>query len=285
VAAGEQVFARSPGASAGSRIIAAPFEFYTTGEDNLRITSFCSVANVALALDLRTIDNKGSINAHRHAHAPSSDRTAKSDDIVLGVGAVMNITTFATAGAPKFGQCFVIVQLIRGIGAAAVVLGTMLQGYVTQRQALGWPGSPIQSSFSGEPPVLQIASGPHALGTDWHIECPAGARWSIENIFTGLVTVGAATRIAITQISRGGVFTAFINPTQSQVGALSANYTWAPNLLYDQKITSTIQNCPLPAPCMLSAGDQIGGFTIGLTVFDQWNPAQLSYREWLEVAA
>lgn len=149
MAAIERAFVASPVSSAAGRVIASPFQFYTTGEDNLRIVSSNSLAGVSLRVEARFIDPAGTISAQSWDHVPNSDRTPRTTDYRLGVGALLNLTVYASSGAPRIGQTFVMVQLIRGDAPAAIVLGTMLQGYVTAVQHLAWPGSPIQSSIEG----------------------------------------------------------------------------------------------------------------------------------------
>src|SRR5262249_46183156 len=115
-----------------------------------------------------------------------SNRTAKTEDFVLGGGLVTNLSVFATAGSPLIGQCFVIVQLVRSLGVTAYVMGTMLQGYVTTTQNLGWPGSAIVSSTDGEPAIRDIVGTDPVAGAGWSETVPAGARWELVT-FGGIV--------------------------------------------------------------------------------------------------
>src|SRR5213592_1900599 len=173
----ERVFVAQPLASAGGRIIASPFQFYVTGEDHLRVISVNSLAGVRLKLQGRFIDTSGKLDAFSYDHIPTSDRTATTTMHQLGVGAVLNLTVFASTGAPVSGQTFVIVQLTRGLGAAAIVLGTLLQGYVTSAQHLGWPGSPIVTSTAGEPLIRKIVGTTPGAGNNINETVPTGARW------------------------------------------------------------------------------------------------------------
>src|SRR5204863_2582589 len=97
-----------------------------------------------------------SIIANSVDHVPNTDRSVKTSDHPLGVGQLLNLTVFASAGAPLIGQTYVKVQLIRGVGAAAIVLGTLLGGYVTAVHALGFPGSPIENSLTATPAIRYI---------------------------------------------------------------------------------------------------------------------------------
>ena len=172
----ERPFLALPAASAGGRVIASPFQFVTTGEDALRLVSVNARPGVRLKIQARRYNTAGGIDANAWDHIPNDDRTPRSDDYPIGVGALLNLTVFASSGTPLVGQTFVIVQLVRGVGAAAIVLGTMLQGYVTSTQGLGWPGSPITSSTDAEPCVRAIQGTQPAPGVEISETVPTGAR-------------------------------------------------------------------------------------------------------------
>ena len=107
-------------------MISSPFQFVADSDTFLRVVSVCSVAGVTLAIQGRRLDEKGQLQALTETHAPSSDRSVRTQDYALGVGAVLNLTVFASAGTPLKGQCYVMVQLLRNFGGTAIVLGTLL---------------------------------------------------------------------------------------------------------------------------------------------------------------
>src|SRR4051812_10049451 len=112
MAATERQIVAQPTASAGGRVISSPFQFYTTGEDRLRVTSFNSLTGVALKIQSRFVDSKGAVQANAEDHIPLSNRTARQTEHELGAGALLNLTVFANTGTPQIGQTFVIVQLV-----------------------------------------------------------------------------------------------------------------------------------------------------------------------------
>lgn len=280
----EVAFVAQPSVSASNRVIASPFEFYVTGEDALRIVSVCSVAGVHIKLQGRFIDERGTINANAWDHTPNSDRTTVTDDVPIGVGALLNLTVFASAGSPLIGQCFVIVQLVRGTGAAAIVLGTLLQGYVTSRQGLGWPGSPIQASTDGLPPVRVITPLPPNPGQEFTATVPTGARWEIIGVLNRFITsatvIDRFCYLDFNDPIQGDI--ALCSPAISQQASTNRIQTWAPNLPVASLLSQIIQ-MPMPNGLFLTAGQFIQSSTPNMQIGDVYTSIHIVVREWLEV--
>src|SRR5437764_14870702 len=113
MAGAERVFLATPIPTAGARVIATPFQFWTSGEDNLRVLSVNSLSNVRLKVQGRFLAPDGTITAASHDHTPHSDRTVVTTESALGVGAVLNLVVYATDATPRIGQTIVTVQLLR----------------------------------------------------------------------------------------------------------------------------------------------------------------------------
>jgi hypothetical protein len=282
VGATERAFVATPVPTAGARVIASPFQFWTTGEDNLRVVSVCSVTGVALKVQGRFIDPSGTIGAASYDHTPNSDRTAKTDEFPLGVGAVLNLVTFARTGSLQSGQCFVIVQLIRGRGAAAIVLGTLLQGYVTTTQALAWPGSPIVSSTEGEPAIRQIVGTAPAHGVGISESVPTGARWQLLTLLVNVTAdVPPLTSTLNFQVFTPAAAAALSYPLQQ---SFTANPTaachWLTGFSAADTAASGTPRTALPSPLLLPAGSSFVTTNFGTV---QQSAPLYTVREWLEV--
>jgi hypothetical protein len=184
----EQVFVGQPSIFGGARLLPSPSQFFLTGEDKLRVVSANSLVGVSLKVQWRTATLAGDVVPSSQDHTPNSDRTVNRQDYELGSGSLLNVTVFASAGAPLSGQTFVIVQLVRGDGPAAIVLGTLLAGYVTAVQALGFPGSPIASSTDGHGAIRTIIGTSPAAGVECAEVVPTGARWELVSFVATIVT-------------------------------------------------------------------------------------------------
>lgn len=126
-------------------------QFYLTGEDNLRV----EVRNVDVAGPV-LIAGRFWSEAERRVQVfaqnydlgvPADSRTL---ELKLPAGSLLNLRIGTTATSSfVLGTVFARAQIIRGLGATAVVLATILQGYFSRGNDLGWPGSPIQTEHDG----------------------------------------------------------------------------------------------------------------------------------------
>lgn len=280
----ERAFFAQPVPGVGGRVIASPFQFVTTGEDNLRIISVNAVVGVRVKLQGRWLDSSGDIKSAAWDHTPASDRSATSSDIDLGSGALLNLTVFASAGAPTIGQTFVIVQLIRGVGPVALVLGTLLQGYVTHTQGLGWPGSPIQSSLDGGGAYRSFDGTVPAPGVGIFETVPMGAQWDVLSISATATTDAnpGIRRPFVTFLD--GFIPIAASVSYGTLGPSASNgFTFAQGLSFESVIAGSVNVSGLPTRLRLLAGQQLSLLLTNVQVGDQWFAPRLSVREWLEV--
>lgn len=280
----EQAFPSTAAAFGGGRVITSPFQFVADADTFLRVVSVCSVAGVTLAVQGRRLDDNGQIQPMRETHTPNSNRTSKTQDYGLGRGAILNLTVFASAGAPLAGQCYVMVQLLRNFGGTAIVLGTLLGGYVTAVQALGFPGSPIVSSLQGEPALRDILGTDPLAGNVAVETVPAGARWELTAARVILVTSGVGPdRRVILQLTGGGVVFAQLLSLNTQPLGTSLTYTCGSNVEGTSDLGAGFIQFGTPARSLLPAA---GSFLFTHTNFDagdNYQAPQYQVREWLEV--
>src|SRR5213592_2214118 len=131
---------------------------YVTGEDNLRLTTIGSLAGVTVALEGRRVTPSGCIVPLGERHVASSNRVASSNIFPLGDGVLTHVQLRASAGAPRRGQTFAILEVVRGRDGTVQPLATLLQGYVTTTPKLAWPGIPIGASSDG-PGLIRSVTG------------------------------------------------------------------------------------------------------------------------------
>lgn len=280
-----RVFPARPLELAGGRILPSPSQFYVTGEDRLRIVSACSLAGVVVQLRARIADFAGDTVPEAWSHTPNSDRTVRTEDFELGVGSLLNVHAFASAGSPRVGQCFVMVQLVRGLGTAALVLGTLFAGYVTSAQSLGYPGSPIQRSTDSEPPPRVITGSVPAVGAEILETVPTGARWRLVSAVVTFVTdVTAITRSPRLEFRESNItFALFPNPLDV-TGSLTRFLVWVEGLAYDAPHSSNVGVGGLPQSVILLSNQTIRTNTENLQLGDQFTGIAYTVQEWLEVS-
>jgi hypothetical protein len=266
------------------RVTPASFPFYTTGEDNLRVSSYNSAAGVSLKISGRLLDTNGRATSDTWDHTPNTDRSVKMTDITLSGSTLLNITVFASAGAPQIGQTFVKVQLIRGIGAGAIVLGTILQGYVTFSQALGFPGSAIQLSQEGPGCIRNITGTAQVNGFDFSETVPTGARWELMQVFAFYhASPAIGTRYTEFRTMVGAVVTMLVGAATSIVANGNGHFQWGPNLPVFAPTDDDIRQQPIPSPTVLISGERFLAFTLNIDANDQWTGPFYKVREWIDV--
>lgn len=281
----ESLFSAQPTPIGAGGVIVSPFQFVTTGEENLRIESIGSAAGVTVAVSYRYWTPAGGIQANTQTHTPNSDRTVARSDFALGAGALLNLAVYASAGAPAIGQCFVRVQIIRGLSGATIVLGTLLQGAVTASQGLGWPGSPIQNTLEVEPYTRFVAGTRPAAGSDWIEQVPTNARWELLAIRCNLVTVaGGADRRTTLSVWTGVVSPLYVTAPAGVPPSSNTIVGWAAGLGVSIDYSPNYQLTSLPTPLVLLAGQYIAASTDNLNISDRWGTPQYVVREWLEGA-
>jgi len=281
----EQVF---PGVSpifGGARVLPSPSQFFLTGEDRLRVVSANSAAGVNLKVQWRTAIPSGEIIANSVDHTPNTDRTTKRQDYELGSGSLLNVTIFAGSGTPLAGQTYVMVQIVRGSGAAAIVLGTILAGYVTAVQALGFPGSPIVSSVEGEPFLRTIIGTTPGAGSAIQEVVPAGARWEVLSwLFQLTTSVAVADRKPFVQYTASGLpFGIYLNFSTIPASSIGI-FTFGPTLESTSDPINGLYQGPWPARLLISGGQTIATSARNIQAADQFTNPNYVVREWLEVS-
>lgn len=284
MAVSERVFPAVPFQIGGGRILPSPNQFYLTGEDFLRVVCSNSAAGVTLKIQLRTANALGDTVAHSEDHVPASDRSETREDYAIGSGSLLNVTVFARTGAPLIGQTFVIVQLVRGRGDNAVVLGTLLAGYVTECQALGFPGSPIQTSIEGGGYVRNIVGTDPAAGSEIVETVPAGARWELLS-FSAFITKAAVNGgpMELRKIVGANTFWQVVASHTHTAGA-TINYIFAQalNTVSAGPPGTGTSNHALPSNCFFNSGDKLQTSLVN-NAGDNWSAPVFAVREWLEV--
>lgn len=263
----------------------SPFHFLFTGEDYLRLTSFNSKTAVRVGLQGRVWDPRTRRTVpFGHSHTPNTNRTAASSVFPVGVGYLLNVTIFAEIGNPLLGQTFARLQVVRG-AAGAYPLGTLLQGYLTGGQDLGFPGSPIVHSLSQLAPRLILGTTP-AAGAELSETVPTGARWellSFDSLFTTDATVSNRRPSIVIDDGAGNPIWRSPQP-QTVAGSLSKTCYWMAGMPHDAAITADALTAGIPIGVELLAGHRVRSATEAIKAGDQYGAPYLTVREKLEAA-
>lgn len=281
----ERAFAASAAGALGSRVLASPLQYYVDGADNLRIEAINSAGGIRVAVHYRFLDPERGIIVNEATLSPTADRAVSRRDVRLSIGALLNLTVFVNQGTPHYGQTFVRVQLIRGDGAAAIVMGTIVQGYVTASQDIAWPGSPVQSSIEGNGNIRAIIGTTPGVGNQIAETVPEGARWRLMSVYAVLTTDATViTRQAQLLFVSLGQQRFFSPSPAGQTASSGFTYTWACGTPLAAVLKSGISLAGLPGDAWLCDGDEFRINATNMQPGDQWSNVTYVTQEWLEGA-
>lgn len=260
-------------------------ELFITGEDNLRVTIVNALVGVVVTIAGRVYDPvAGVIIPFHRTITPASNRTATTAVIPLGSGFVLDLTAYASTGAPLSGQTYVVLTLVRGLSGPLVQLAMLAGDYITSVQALCWPGSSPKSSIVGEPYVRAISGTTPGAGVEITETCPTGARWCVVSFLAGFVASAAGVdRQMILQHHSSAIVRAESVAIKGVPPSGSGNLTWAPGLTDIADASGTHFSSAWIADNRLIAGDTLKTSTNNIQPGDQWTAPFYVVREWLEV--
>jgi hypothetical protein len=279
----EQELTPAPLAFLGEQLSPSPFHFRFTGEDFLELASYNSQSGVVIAVQGRMLDPVEGIKPFAHYHIPNTDRSRRLEVFGLANGYLLNAVVFASSGTPRVNQTFISLHVIRGQGAARVLLATLLQGYITAEQELGFPGSPLHNSIEGGGCIRIITGTDPAAGASSVETVPTNARWQLLSyaiVFTAVA--GGANRHGVLQLTNGSRPYFQVAQDFAQGPSTTVTYTWAQGGL--QPTTGNIESflSALPNEAILLAGHQIVAYATPLTAGDDLSAPIFIVREWLE---
>lgn len=278
----ETVIPVAADAATGGAII-SPYSFLFTGEDRLRVTVWSSVGVVRGALHYRMHQLSGAAIASRQTFLSTQLRVGTTTEFDIGEGYLLSAVVFAEAGNPVIGQAFVKVEIIRGSGAAATLLGVIMQDYITASQGIAWPGSPIRNSWDGKGVTVASTGAFPGAGAVISQSVPLGARWELMSLFCLLTTDATViTRCAQLTYLTGGISKGLVADAATQVASTGIFYQWELGVTpYAQALGAT-HHLPLVPDLHLFAGETFQVSAANLQAGDVFSTVRFTVREWLE---
>lgn len=252
---------------------------YCSGEDHIRLTSFNSNATAILALEGRFVRCDGVVVPIVERHIPNTDRSAAVSLVTLAEGFLSNLQIRATTGSPAQGQCYVVVELVRGRTGALQPLACLLEGYVSDVQRLAWPGSPFASSVAGTGVMRAVQGTNPAVNTEISDAVPTGARWRVVSWFATLVADANVANRTVTLIIDDGANTIWTcDASAVQTAGQTRSYNaYATGVAPD--LTGSTFRLPAPFPIDLAAGSRIRTSTANRQAGDDWSAATILVEE------
>jgi hypothetical protein len=259
-----------------------PLGVYVSGDDHLRVTSLNSMASTVLQVSGRQVLLDGRPQPIAHRHVCTADRTVTTTTVKLAEGWITDVTVIAAEAAPRFGQTFVRVDLVRGDGTGQTVLATLVQGLVTAAQRVAYPLSPIVNTHQAPGAIRLVVGTDPGAGAEISETVPTGARWRLLAMRATLVTdATVANRFPILNFDDGATIFASADAPAAQAASLTWNWTTGGAV---QRAAATVSTpaWAVPTPPILLPGYRIRTTTSALVAGDNWGAPQLLVEEWLE---
>lgn len=266
----------------GLRDVQPATNLYVALEDRLRVLIFNSVAGAEVDVNVRLQLPDGQVIPWRGQFFPTSNRASNSFEVDFAEGFLLDVSVSTPTAALRLGACYVVVQVIRGTGANAIVMRSLLANYLTTGMSVGWPEGPSAASVQDNGLVRSVQVSNPAAGSDWNVTVPTGARWQVQSVtevFTASATVAnrglqlvaddGANILAIGEdqgsITAGqtGTFSFFLGA--NSIGGLAFN------------MASVAWVSPV-----LQQGFRVRSNTVGLQAGDQYSAIFLLVLEWIE---
>lgn len=259
-----------------------PGAFYMTGEDALQLSGWNITSAARLRASVRFLGIDGRIQASEHDLVLTTDRVIATLSRQLGEGWLLGLTIRVVGATSPYGATFARAQIVRGLEASAIVLGTVCAGYVTSAQPIAFPAGPVRSMIEGPGNIRSITGTDPAAGAEWSETVPTGARWRLLSLFAQLVTDGTAGNRFPRLVVDDGTTTYFASdPPAAQTATQTIQYVTGSGI-QRTAIGSLIPFWALPTDLVMMAGHRVRAVTAGIVAGDNWGAPQLLVQEWLE---
>jgi len=279
----ETVLTPSPITRIGEQLSPAPWQFLFTGEDAIEIASWNSLIGVRIAVQGRMWSAAEGIKPFAFDHTPNDDRTRRLEVFGVPHGYLLNVAVFARTGAPRIGQTFISLHVIRGRGTARYLLATLVQGYLTADQELAFPGSPVRNSVEAGGYLRTVFGTTPAAGAVVSEPVPTGARWELRSVEVQFACSAAAgNRIPALLLIGSGILIQFAPAVVTMAASASNFLYWVPGISLAPSAWTGRSVASLPMGSQLYGGDSFQVSAQGLQAGDQFTAPHFQVWEWLE---
>jgi len=263
---------------------------YFTGEESIRLTVFNAAAGVTVSLTGRFLpvrqradDNEPRVQMFAKTLTPATDRSASTRTEQVGEGWLLDGAVVVTAGTPTDGQCFALVELVRGSQNAFQAVSAIASGYITAKQRLPLVGDKFAGFLDGGGALRSITGSAPGAGLEISETCPTGARWAMIAFEADLVTSAAAAN-RVPQLTIDDGVNVFFRVSVNQNETASQTWRNSFQLGVPQTFDGTrfVVTTPLGCDLMIPAGGRIRTVTAGIQAGDAYNAPQYLVREWIE---
>lgn len=273
----------TPPVPAAKLFAPSPYNFLFTGNDYFRLTVRSSMPGLVLTVNYRMQTPTDPSFVTGQSFPLSGNYNQDTFDFPIGEGYLLNVSVFVQGGHNTTGAVFARLQVMRGLGNAAMVVGTVVQGYAMSNRDLAWPGSLIQNSLDGPGRLRVITGTAPANQVDINEACPPLARWLVTAFQAVLATDATIANRRVSVLASSGLAAQW---RVAQPGVIPANTTrrsyFAAGLPMTLELTTAAPLQGLPDQAFILGGDTIQTSTENFQAADHYGAPVYTVREWLD---
>jgi hypothetical protein len=256
-----------------------PSDVYIARDDLLRITIITRTPGFPVTVLLRILLPGREIIPNQFEVIPQGGQLASTATFNLTEGFLLSATATMLPLFNTRGDGFVIVELVRAGTPVVSVSLVLISGFITGRQALTYPTSPVTSPFDQRGLIRSVLGTNPGAGVEITETVPAGVMWRLSSIAFRLVTdATAGNRQVILRLDDGSSTFADIPAPAVQIALLDVGYTFGDGLT--SFASAFDQIAPTPRGVLLQAGWRIRTLTTNLQAGDNFGAPEFNIEEW-----
>lgn len=261
-----------------------PSPIYVTGEDFIRVKTFCSDAGAIVAVRGRVLRPDNVPVPIAESIVANSNRTNAFVLSGLAEGWLLGLEVFAGGATPGSERCYVIVDLVRGnVGAGSATQG-LTKGYITNNTPLIWPYGADMLPQDGPGALFSTTIGVPSAGAEFSFTFPTNSRSEVIAIQAVLNTAVAVANRQPRLFFDDGANTFYAAPLGTTIPASQVvNISWGAGAGGPIIADLGVMAAPIPNNVFMAGGFRLRSVTGALQAADQWNGIFLLRREWIDV--
>ena len=252
-------------------------------DEHLRVSTWAVNAE---AVEVRGLflDEDGEVRPFEFVNVSASNRTIVTTTHALGPGWLLSVTAVRATSGRQFAECYVRLDVIRGLSGATMPVALLVTGYATGILPLAWPGHVSYGALDGPGRLRSITGTDPAAGVEISETVPNGALWQLLSLQATLVAdATVASRIPSLLFddatSEYGAYFSGSSVAASQTSLA----TWGSGQGFRDAEGNNALLAGFGTPLFLLEGHRIRTETSSLQAGDNWGAPQYLVREWLDV--
>lgn len=280
----ETVFAAIPIGGGRGQLLASPYQFLMTGEDNLVVTAWTDTGGYGVNLTGRFLKPSGEILPFNRRLEAGLTTAGAELLLNLGPGFLLNLSMISIFPFVQSGRIYARLDVVRGSIGARIVLGTLLAGYVTSSAYLAWPGSPLVNPWEGPSYVRRFTLGSPGAGVTPSFTAGALQRLQLLGVSAMFQTdADLQSNRPVVQIVRSGGATLQYWSIRSHGPGELVRHQWSVDYGGGEKITDGFAGNALPAEVWVLPTDILALTSTGFDAGDEFSLVEFLARQYLDL--